>query len=242
MNVITAYLIDRGSSLLWLLRASSWVVSVHLGGGCCDHHGRCRRVCVTTSSSRGRGGTEIGCLSLHRTRPQAKTSAVCWGRNLLTEQSGWKTQKKKKKDEWRCVCTIKTRFRAVYISNETSIHFFTTTEINKWDFKCWRGEVISPTRWQQQQSKTLKIQLQRNFLLLWKKTKQEWTQPIFIQCFREYIEFAKHITNSNLLKSWHVYISKTQLAAPRFTVSGASFKHKLISCRSAGSCHIVTQL
>lgn len=142
MNVMTAYLIDCGSSLLRPLLASSWVVSVHLGGGCCDHHGRCRRVCVTTSSSRGRGGTEISCLSLHRTKPQAKTTAVCWGRNLLTEQSGWKTQTKKK-DEWRCVYMINTRFRAAYISNETSINLFTTTEINKWDFQCWQGEVIS---------------------------------------------------------------------------------------------------
>lgn len=144
MNVITAYLIDCGSSLLWLLLASSWVVSVHLGRGCCDHHGRCRRVCVTMSSSRGRGGTEISCLSLHRTKPQAKTTAVWRGRYLLTEQSGWKTQKKK--DEWRCVYTINTRFRAMYISNETSTNFFTTTEINKWHFKCWQGEVISHSR------------------------------------------------------------------------------------------------
>lgn len=33
------------------------------------------------------------------------------------------------------------------------------------------------------------------------KQKQEWTQPIFIKCFREYSEFAKHITNID----FHIY-------------------------------------
>lgn len=33
------------------------------------------------------------------------------------------------------------------------------------------------------------------------KNKQEWTQPIFIKWFREYTEFAKHITNID----FHIY-------------------------------------